>query len=820
MKKVSRAYKQAMNKMIRDHSYMIVTVGVISNEAQATARVSSETSYLSDNKSLFKDNAVSDTYATLEEDFFKLDGSMIFPPMNTGYQQLVNNIACISENVGEGITIEFANAYDIKGLTLAFGENYPTRFTVKTSDNTETTYDNSLETFTTDDSFNATKTITITPLMFKNRSGNKRLRIESMLMGIGIVFQNEDIESANFTDSKSFISEELPQIDFNVTCFDKNKRFRVDDRNSFINYLETGQEISVSMGMELEDETIEWLNMPLTYLSTWASNNNKIAFTSTDRFALLTEKYTIGNTIHSRTLYAEAESVLQDAGLQPDEYVISDILRTITIINPMPEVSHAEALQLIANAGRCILEQGEHGEIKFTPNFENILEPNDIEVNSESHTFWSNPQSIVRTGNVVYADMTDDIFALDGSTFFIPPKNQAVVLDSGYVSEQISNGNGYFYTNLLFPDKRMDEKFKFKVDSAAYYVENIWQNHPIAKGTYLFSGVDLTVYEDISLSLIIDILNEPNGSQVIGGYELTFDDPYAFVTVDNDTYCNVYVRVVSQGDLTNTTFSMRPSLVSISETDIDSPEEDLAKIEFWGTKPKLSLKLSIAYTFYGINLLFANPISSFTITTYAEGTLIDTLDVDSESDNQTLFEIAHSFYSFDEMVIEINSTIKPYQRALLQQLSFGKLSEYELPIGEMKENAIGTVGEKVQSVGVKVYTFEEGTDGQQPKALDDNVYSIYTVNTTGSNPTFGNQLISTQEHALEVAKWLANYYANNITYEVNYRGEPRIDAGDYIFLESEVLNNLQVEVESHTINFNGALSGTLSLRRAANLVSD
>ena len=123
MKKVSRAYKQAMNKMIRDHSYMIVTVGVISNEAQATARVSSKTSYLSDNKSLFKDNAVSDTYATLEEDFFKLDGSMIFPPMNTGYQQLVNNIACISENVGEGITIEFANAYDIKGLTLAFGEN-------------------------------------------------------------------------------------------------------------------------------------------------------------------------------------------------------------------------------------------------------------------------------------------------------------------------------------------------------------------------------------------------------------------------------------------------------------------------------------------------------------------------------------------------------------------------------------------------------------------------------------------------------------------------------------------------------------------------
>ena len=820
MKKVSRAYKQAMNKMIRDHSYMIVTVGVISNEAQATARVSSKTSYLSDNKSLFKDNAVSDTYATLEEDFFKLDGSMIFPPMNTGYQQLVNNIACISENVGEGITIEFANAYDIKGLTIRFGEYYPTQFSITTSDNVVRTYENNSNTFTTDISFNHTDRITIVPLSFAN-GDNKRLRIESMLMGIGIVFQNEDIESANFTDSKSFISEELPQIDFNVTCFDKNKRFRVDDRNSFINYLETGQEISVSMGMELEDGTIEWLNMPLTYLSTWASNNNKIAFTSTDRFAFLTGKYTIGNTIHSRTLYAEAESVLQDAGLQPDEYEISDILRTITIVNPMPEVSHAEALQLIANAGRCILEQGEHGEIKFTPNFENILEPNDIEVSSESHTYWSNPQSITRVNNSVYADLTDSFFKADGSMYFIPPKNQATVIDSGYVSEQISNINGSFYTNLLFPDKRVDDYFQFNVDSEMAHTEYIWQNHAIAKGTYLFSGVDKTEYEDIQLSLVIDILNESNGNHVVGGYELTFDDPFALVTVDADSYCNVYVQVVENGagDMIKSNFKMRPSLVSLSEADIDVPEDDLTEIEFWGKKPTFKLSLPTIYTYYGLNVVFANPMYEFVIKTYLNGELTDTVTIEGEDENQTLFEVSHTF-TFDEMEIVVNRSAKCYQRAVIQQLSFGKLSEYELTIGEMKENAVGTVEEKVQSVGVKVYTFEEGAEGQQPKALDDNVYSIYTVNTTGSNPTFGNQLISTQKHALEVAKWLANYYANNITYEVNYRGEPRIDAGDYIFLESEVLNNLQVEVESHTINFNGALSGTLSLRRAANLISN
>ena len=668
--------------------------------------------------------------------------------------------------------------------------------------------------------------------MFKNRSGNKRLRIESMLMGIGIVFQNEDIESASFTDSKSFISEELPQIDFNVTCFDKNKRFRVDDRNSFINYLETGQEISVSMGMELEDGTIEWLNMPLTYLSTWASNNNKIAFTSTDRFALLTGKYTIGNTIHSRTLYAEAESVLQDAGLQPDEYEISDILRTITIINPMPEVSHAEALQLIANAGRCILEQGVNGEIKFTPNFENILEPNDIEVNSESHTFWSNPQSITRTDNVVYADLTNDFFALDGSMNFIPPKDFAAVIDSGYVSSQVSNHIGKFYTNYIPSDyeytdgkNKTETAIVWTVDENNYIHLNypfprnasyqVLTEMPLKKGKYYLFGLPYmteSIQEKFNVEMTYTFYDA--NKNILTTSVLTWRNVTSTYTMPEDGYVSLDIKVFQNG--TNYAYNdivFKPMIG-------DEAAAPIGAYTDWKPKPKFTIKLPTAYTYYGINLLFANAIKNFTIRTYEENELVDTLNVEADSNKQTLFEINHAFYSFDTMEFEFNQTSIPYQRVVLKQLSFGKLSEYELTIGEMKENAIGTVEEKVQSVGVKVYTFEEGTDGQQPKALDDNVYSIYTVNTTGSNPTFGNQLISTQEHALEVAKWLANYYANNITYEVNYRGEPRIDAGDYIFLESEVLNNLQVEVESHTINFNGALSGTLSLRRAAKLVSD
>ena len=388
MKQVSNAYKQAMTKMIRDHSYMVVSIGIISAEAQTGAKVISVTSHASDNTHLFTDSVVTNTYATLEENVFKADGSLVFMPEDTEYPQLIDGVSALGRDVLSPIIIGFDNPYNIKGLTIDFGEYYPTEYTITTNNGTPITYQGTSNIHEDTVSRDNVTSITITPISFVN-GNNKRLRINAMKMGIGLVFQNEDIESANFTDSASFISEELPQINFNVTCFDKNKRFNVDDSSSFVNYLAIGQEIITTMGLELEDGTIEWVKMPLTYLSTWSSDSNKIAFQSMDKFAFLTQKYTEGNTIHSRTLYDDAIAVLTFAGLEPDEYEVDRYLRTITITNPMPEVSVAECLQLIANAGRCSLRQDLDGRIVLSANFENILEPIDVEVESNTHTTWS-----------------------------------------------------------------------------------------------------------------------------------------------------------------------------------------------------------------------------------------------------------------------------------------------------------------------------------------------------------------------------------------------------------------------------------------------
>lgn len=688
MKKVSTAYKQAMNKSLRNRSYMIVTVGVISNEAQASAKVVSQGSYLSDNNTLFRDTDISTNYATLEANVFKLDGSMLFAPEQSGYEQLVNDMSYVSADIGGNLIVRFDKAYNIKGLTINFGEFYPTEFTVNGN-----TYTNDSALFTCDDSFSNVSSLTITPIHFVG-GDNKRLRVNSVLMGIGIVFQNEDIESASFTDSASFISEELPQLDFNITCFDRYKRFNVDDSNSFINYLETGQKVQTSIGIELDDSSIEFVNLPLTYLYSWSSNNEKVAFTSVDRFAFLTNKYTNGNTVHTRTLYNEAVAVLTDAGLEPDEYEISDFLRTIEIINPMPEVTHAEALQLIANASGCALKQGVDGIISFIPNFENILEPDNITLNTSSQMYWAKPDNVKQGSEVVYADLTNNFFKMDGSTLFIPTPNElSLIQDSGFVANPISNSAGYFDTSEM---------------------------------------------------------------------------------------------------------------------------------------PSVTLILPTAYTYYGVNLNFINPMLEFRVDVLKltetganalnTAIVLDSFTVTSDDpEGQTYFEITHDLENFDALRFIFLRTAIAHQHVVLQKVSFGDLSDYKLKKENMSENPIGTVEPKVQSVGIRVFTFDDS--GDKPKPIDDNVFEYHTINPTGSIVKYENQLISRQSHAELIAKWIANYYANNVTYDVVYRGEPRLDSSDYIFIDSDIINNLQVEIESHTIEFGNGIKGNLKLRRASKVVN-
>ena len=112
--------------------------------------------------------------------------------------------------------------------------------------------------------------IIITPVAMVG--GQQRLRIKSILMGVGLAYSNKETKRFSLSESVSSISDELPSETLNFAFYDEEGRFDADDENSFIDYLETMQQVTVSFGITLESGTVEWNQIANLYLKDWKRN--------------------------------------------------------------------------------------------------------------------------------------------------------------------------------------------------------------------------------------------------------------------------------------------------------------------------------------------------------------------------------------------------------------------------------------------------------------------------------------------------------------------------------------------------------------------
>ena len=93
------------------------------------------------------------------------------------------------------------------------------------------------------------------------------------------------------------------------------------------------------------------------------------------------------------------------------------------------------------------------------------------------------------------------------------------------------------------------------------------------------------------------------------------------------------------------------------------------------------------------------------------------------------------------------------------------------------------------------------------------------LNPTGSLETWENPLVSDGAHAANLADWIGDYLKSDREYDLQYRGEPRMDADDIAFLENKYVPDLLIRVTDHTLKFNGGLSGTIKARRDMSYVA-
>lgn len=735
MYQTSQEYKESMKRPVRNQSYMKIQLGLINQEAQQTAGLSDTNKYndFSDAESIFNQHTVR-RYATYESNFWKANGiSFFLPEKKSDYRKDGITSTNLFE---ESFHVKFVfgcGKSDIKGLTIKFGRNYPTKFTIVTDNATSFEYENTEELFKSDDVFENTESIEL--VITEMNVPNARVRIDYIIFGLGLEYDDEWISEASSNTTLSAINEDLPESEFKVTLCNDNQLFNVDNPSSDINFLESGQKVNVMMGYMLDDGNIEWIKMHSLYVSEWSADDSSATITAVDILKYLDEKYYKGIYYKDGiSLYDLAVLVLTDAGLNEDEYYIDSYMKKVSVHNPLPNVTHKEALQIIANAGRCIMDYDRNGKIRIRVAFKPTYD-----TTSNGETYFSNAPTIDNlTEKNQYATCEQNFWKADGKKLFVPTDHHQ---DTGYISASISDENGRFDVNPMLT-RTLEAKYK------AY-------------------GIMINFSGNLPKKIVIR------------------------------TYAD---------DVLNNTLTITSRIEQSTEIDYDFPEYDRLEIEFPETKPNSRIHIDYlslgAETSYSLEYddLYSTPV----------GTQLEKIknvkvsrSLYSKSATKEDLTSETITYSGENQIYYLNDPCYGYSVAISNAKS-GQIAKIVSSGAYYVEVAFSGVktGENIE-VSITGYKYNVATS-----------YYSQPVHNRGTEKEWKNPLISFDDHCQEVAKWLADYFASGIEYELDYRGEPAIDCGDVIGQENKYDPDLKTIVEQSQITFkSGLLGGGLRTRR-------
>ena len=728
MQAVSNAYKQEMKKQYRDHSYMRVSIGLINQEAQASAYIPDQEKYAYYSNPTWPLNnyEVSELYETCDQDYSTVDGSMYFLPRER--QDAVLNQGIVTDDLLGEVEICFPVQHDIQGLTVEFGKAYPVDFSIVSDEHTVEITGNDTGHFVTEEIFPGATFLRFVPKDMFN--GQSRLRIHRITMGIGIYFDNQKILSATKKERISPVMEDLPSIDLNITIDNKNRAYDIENEESTVNFLENGQEINVIYGQEVDDGNVEWMPGTTVYLREWSADDEEMSFTATDRFDGMDGTYRRGKYYPDGiSLYDLAVDVFGDAGIDSRTYWLDNYLKDVMVYNPMPVVSHKEALQLIANAGRCILYQDRNGNIFMKSSF-----IPDMQASSANETYFSNTASVLdATEKSTYATPEKDHTEASAVQFFLPYQDKNY-LDVGYVSEAVADEDGTFTEDPLVTIV-LEARYK-----CFGLTLEFGGNHPSGMVFRSYLGEELVEEYKISSLSEVTVVN----------HEFPEFDKLQLEFLKGVPFNRVNLKQITFGDSTDYELSYGKELTKTPK----------------GTQLSRVRELQMTRTIY-------------TSGTEKRQLVREAVPAD---------ETRHTFY--------------------LNAAAY----DYEI-------DAAG--GINVQIIDSSAYYVTVEVDGGADTEVTINGYeynvtqALVTIqlNPTGTVETWENPLVSTSNHAADLAEWIGDYLRSDREYDLEYRGEPRIDANDIAFLENKYVPDLLLRIYEHTLKFNGALSGTIKARR-------
>lgn len=397
MYNVSEIYKTQIKQTLRNPSYIKVEFSIVDPQAIGDASLSdnvAETHYsdLSRTTGIYD---VAKTYMTLEHNRFFLDGQNPLAPELDATEMLYQGFvgATISGDDrtwsdSPKITINFLTTYfEFIGLTFSFDtvrNEFPEQFRIVAYKDALEVYNvlvtpDRADMYVHEDNIPECNKIEIIPT--KSTTPHRRFRFQNIIFGVIKIFDNDVVSTSKLTQELDLINSKLPKNNFDFTIIDVNREYDPENPLGIYQYMESQQPINFKYGYELNDGSIEWIQGGNTFTTGEIDVKSEavipmVSFKTTSTLAYLIDVYKEGIYTGSPvSLYDLAMEVLEFANIPLNaqgqvRWKLDDALKSIYTTSPLPVGEVRVLLQLIANAGMCVLYVDRDGNI--------VIEPKDI----------------------------------------------------------------------------------------------------------------------------------------------------------------------------------------------------------------------------------------------------------------------------------------------------------------------------------------------------------------------------------------------------------------------------------------------------------
>ncbi|UWG96776.1 hypothetical protein LPY66_18145 [Dehalobacter sp. DCM] len=316
--------------------------------------------------------------ATLENDYWSLDGSFVLPPESTETGYEVGWWSSELSGVGgafstpQVLTLQFSKDHSVIGFSIYFdvlADEYASDFTIVAYDSlnavidTQTITGNTTAKYIIEHTISNFRKVVIT--ITKWKSANRRARVAEVGLGVIYEYDGDTLIKANILEELDPVNTEVTGNEIKFTIENADKRFNLLNPTGVYPALQKLQKVFPYLGVITGGTSSEYAQMGVYYLDEWQSDEGALTatFTAHDLLYVLAQSEYAGDTYVTETLYNIAVEILTAAGLAADYYEVDTALQSITTSGSLAKMNYREALQNIAIAGMAALYCNRQGKI-------------------------------------------------------------------------------------------------------------------------------------------------------------------------------------------------------------------------------------------------------------------------------------------------------------------------------------------------------------------------------------------------------------------------------------------------------------------------